>query len=186
MWGSLIGGVLGGIFGGGDKEADASNATAQRMGQFGTGLADLYDTNYKPLNAIVANGAMNYDSAENYARAAGDAAATNATEFAKAQSRLTRTPGMDPSSGAYQAGMVGLNLAQAANGAVAQNAARKGVQETAWNRQAQALGLGNALASQATSAMSGAYQAQNNQASNAQRQSDSMGGLIGNVLGSFF
>lgn len=186
MWGSLIGGVLGGLFGGGGKEADASSATAQRMGQFGAGLADLYDSNYKPLNAIVANGAMDYDSAENYARAAGDAAATNASEFAKAKSRLTRTPGMDPSSGAYQASMVGLNLAEAANGAATQNAARKSVQDTAWNRQTQALGLGNALAGQASNAMGGAYSAQNNQANISRNNGNSIGGLIGDVIGSFF
>lgn len=183
--GSIGATVVGGMLSD-DGSSGQAGATSARLNQFGTGLADLYDETYKPLNQAVVDDAMNYDSAENYARAAGGAAATNATEFAKAQSRLTRTPGMDPSSGAYQAGMVGLNLAQAANGAVAQNAARKNIQDTAWSRKTQALGLGNSLAGVASSSLGSGYNAAANQAQSNQQQSSAMGSLIGNGVQQIF
>ncbi|MGE8446459.1 MAG: hypothetical protein ACN6O1_09595 [Comamonas sp.] len=178
---TIVGGMLAD-----DGSSGKANAASARLNQFGSGLADLYEQTYIPLNQAVVGDAMNYDSAENYARAAGDAAATNATEFAKAQSRLTRTPGMDPSSGAYQAGMVGLNLAQAANGAVTQNAARKGVQDTAWSRKTQALGLGNNLAGVASSSLGSGYNAAASQAQANQQESSGMGNLLGSVVGAFF
>ncbi|MBB6578940.1 hypothetical protein HNP33_003045 [Comamonas odontotermitis] len=178
---SIVGGMLAD-----DGSSGRANAASERLNKFGSGLADLYDTTYVPLHQAVAADAMNYDSAENYARAAGDAAATNASEFAKAQSRLTRTPGMDPSSGAYQAGMVGLNLAQAANGAVTQNAARKGVQDTAWTRKTQALGLGNNLAGVASSSLGSGYNSAANQAQANQKEGSAMGGMLGNIVGAFF
>jgi hypothetical protein len=73
------------------------------------------------------------------------------SQFANARSQLARIPGMDPSSGAYQAGMTGLGLSEAANSAVQQNAARKTVDDTAWSRQTQALSLGKGLPAEATS-----------------------------------
>ncbi|MEJ0004378.1 MAG: hypothetical protein WDN30_14120 [Pararobbsia sp.] len=64
-----------------------------------------YQTNFQPLEAKFVNQANNWTTPQNYDKAAGDAAATVNSQFASAKQSLERTPGADPSSGAYQAGI---------------------------------------------------------------------------------
>ncbi len=117
-----------------------------------------YKTNFQPLEGKFVAQANNWTSPENYAKAAGDAAATVNSQFGAAKDALARTPGMDPSSGAYQAGMTNLGLSQAANSAVAQNTARQNVQNQGIAMQENALSLGKGLpATASSSAGSAAY-----------------------------
>lgn len=114
---------------------------------------ERYKEIYEPLEKGMIKEAQNYDTPENYARAAGEASATVAQQFGKAKDRIARTPGMDPSTGAYQTGMIGLDLAQAATDATQQNAARQKVKDTAYARKTDALSLGKNLPANASSAL---------------------------------
>lgn len=139
--------------------ANASNASANAaalQSQIAAEQWDKYQEIYDPLERQVVKEAQQYDTPENYARAAGDASATVASQFGKAREQLMRTPGLDPSSGAFQAGMTNLGLSEAANNAVQQNAARMKVKDTAFARKTDALSLGKGLPANASAALGSA------------------------------
>ena len=125
--------------------ADATTLTAQIAGD----QWDRYKQMYSPLEDQFVKDAQNYDSASRYQQAAGDASATVSQQFGKARDRLTRTPGLDPSSPAFTSQMAGLDLVQAATDATQQNVARKNVTDTAYARKTDALSLGKGLPAQA-------------------------------------
>lgn len=156
----------------------ASDAAALQA-QIASEQWDKYLELYEPLEREYVQDAQNYDSPEQFQRAAGEASATVASQFAKARDRLGRTPGLDPSSGAYQANMVGLELGQAAADATAQNAARQTVRDTAYQRQTNALNLGKGLPGTAQNGLSNSATALSNIASNqyglAQTQAQNAG-----------
>lgn len=137
--------------------ARANNASADAtalQSQIAADQWDRYKTIYAPLEEGMVKDAQNYDSPENYAKAAGDASATVSEQFSKARDRLSRTPGLDPSTPGAQASMTGLDLAQAATDATQQNAARQKVKDTAYARKTDAISLGKGLPAQASSALS--------------------------------
>jgi len=164
-----------------DAQRGASDAALLQM-QIAQDQWDKYNEIYSPLERQYVTEAQNYDSAENYAKAAGEASATVASQFGKARDRLTRTPGLDPSSGAYQAGIVGLDLAQAATDATQQNAARQKVQDTAYARKTDALSLGKGLPANAQIGLANAASVQsgiaNQQANMAGQQASAVGQLF--------
>lgn len=153
--GSLAGGALGGGGGGGSQQNAANNAV-NLQSQIAAEQWQRYKDVYAPLESQYVKEAQNFGSDANYARAAGDASATVSQQFGKARDRLGRTPGLDPSSAAFQAGMTGLDLAQAASDATAQNAARTNVRDTAFARQGTALSMGKGLDGAAASGLGSA------------------------------
>ena len=159
-----------------DNGAEAANnsvADANALqAQISRDQWNRYKEIYEPLERQMVDEAQDYASPENYAKAAGEASATVSQQFSKARDRLTRTPGLDPSSGAYQSSLVGLDLAQAANDATQQNLARKGVTDTAYARKQSALGLGKGLDSTAASGMSNVASSNLSLADAMQRQSN--------------
>ncbi len=171
----------------GAEDLNASSADANKLNaQISREQWNNYKENYQPLeNALVAE-ASNYDTPENYAKAAGNANATVSSEFGKARDALTRTPGLDPTSASYQAGMTQLGLAQAANGAVAQNAARQGVADTAYSRKLNAVSLGKGLPAQAQSGLMSSANMFANQANNAQAQANGNAIGVGDTVSSVF
>jgi len=190
---SLIAPVAGAVFGSvlsDDNGAEGANNAAADANRLQAQIArdqwERYKTVYAPLEERMVKDAQNYDSAENYAKAAGDASATVSQQFGKAKDRLIRTPGLDPSTGAYQAGVAGLDLAQAATDATQQNAARQKVSDTAYARKTDALSLGKGLPAQASSML--ATSANNNlgMANAAQSQSNAQAGAIGRVADRVF
>lgn len=137
--------------------ARASNAAADASAQQAAIAGEQWDrylNTYAPLEDQMVLDAQNYDSPENFSRAAGDASASVSSQFGKARDRLTRTPGLDPSQAGYQSAMVGLDLAQAASDATQQNAARQKVRDVAYARKNDALSLGKGLPGQASTALS--------------------------------
>lgn len=141
------------------QSAEASNKAAEATAlqtQIAQDQWNRYREIYEPLERKMVSEAQDYASPDNYAKAAGDASATVSDQFSKARDRLTRTPGLDPSSGAYQSSLVGLDLAQAANDATQQNLARKNVTDTAYARKQAALGVGKGLDSTASSGLGSA------------------------------
>ena len=159
-----------------DNGAEAANnsvADANALqAQISRDQWNRYKEIYEPLERQMVDEAQDYASPENYAKAAGEASATVSQQFSKARDRLTRTPGLDPSSGAYQSSLVGLDLAQAANDATQQNLARKNVTDTAYARKQSALGLGKGLDSTAASGMSSVASSNLSLANAMQRQSN--------------
>ena len=150
-----------------DARAAAGNNATALQSQIAAEQWDKYLELYEPLERQMVNEAQDYASPENYAKAAGEASATVSQQFSKARDRLTRTPGLDPSSGAYQSSLVGLDLAQAANDATQQNLARKNVTDTAYARKTDALSLGKGLP--ATASIGLANAAANNNLAAAQQ-----------------
>jgi len=159
-----------------DNGAEAANnsvADANALqAQISRDQWNRYKEIYEPLERQMVDEAQDYASPENYAKAAGEASATVSQQFSKARDRLTRTPGLDPSSGAYQSSLVGLDLAQAANDATQQNLARKNVTDTAYARKQSALGLGKGLDATAASGMSSVASSNMSLANAMQRQSN--------------
>lgn len=172
---AVVGGVVASAMAddNGAEDANAAAADANRtQAEIANDQWNNYKKTYQPLeNALVAE-ATNYDSPENLARAAGDASATNASEFGKVKEALSRTPGLDPSSPAFQAGMTQLGLQQAASSAVTQNAARQGVADTAYARKLNAVSLGKGLPAQASAGLSSVASFNANMAANAQAQAN--------------
>lgn len=173
-----------------NKAAKNANNAAADSARLQTEIArdqwDRYKSIYEPLERSYVNEAQQYDSPENYARAAGDASATVANQFSKAREQLMRTPGLDPSSGAYQAGMTSLGLSEAATNAVQQNAARMKVKDAAFARKTDALSLGKNMPAQATSGLASAAGTQTGLGARFQDQANTEAKATGQVLGSIF
>lgn len=144
---TIVGGSLLGNNSATNASADATNLESQ----IASDQWNRYKQIYSPLENEYVQEAQNYDTPQQYAKAAGQASATVSDQFSKANQQLDRTPGLDPSSGAYTAAKMGLNLAQAASDATAQNQARQQVKDTAWARKTDALSLGKGLAATASS-----------------------------------
>ena len=170
-----------------DNGAEGANSAAADNSRAQTQIAldqwDKYKEIYEPLEKQMVSEAQNYDTPAQYEKAAGKASATVADQFAKARDQLTRTPGVDPSSASYQAGMVGLNLAQAATDATSQNAARQTVQDTAYQRKAAALAMGKGLDSTASAGLASSASLSLSQANAAQAQANSESQAIGSTVG---
>lgn len=169
--------------------ANANNAAADAtalQSQIAADQWNRYKEMYAPLEQSYVNEAQNYDNPENFAKAAGEAQATVSSEFGKARSALERTPGLDPSSGAYQAGMTNLGLAEAAQGAVQQNAARQRVKDTAYARKTDALSLGKGLPADASRALSSAASTNLSLANASQAQANGQAGAFGRITDRVF
>lgn len=183
---SMVGGALmaddGGAGAANQSAADANNLQARISAEQWAKYLDLYE----PLERQMVDEAQDYASPENYAKAAGEASATVSQQFSKARDRLTRTPGLDPSSGAYQSSLVGLDLAQAANDATQQNLARKNVTDTAYARKTDALSLGKGLPANATVGLANAAKTStylaDQQLGLANSRATQTGALVGNVF----
>lgn len=159
MVGSMVGGALEGPDANQQAATEANNqaANATRLqSQIAGEQWSRYKEMYSPLEASFVRDAQSADSPAAYDKAAGLASASVETEFAKARDRLGRTPGLDPSSGAYQAGMSKLGLAEAATSATQQNTARKNVQDMAYAKKTDALSLGKGLPANASAGLASA------------------------------
>lgn len=167
---------------------NANNAAAsadQEQAQIAQNEWDDYATNFQPLEGKFVGQVNNWTSPQNYDKAAGDAAASVNSQYGAAKASLERTPGMDPSSGAYQAGMTNLGLSQAATSATQQNAARQNVQNQGIAMQENALSLGKGLPATAEAGLSSAASGLTNVSNTAYNQnartSSSIGGAINTV-----
>jgi len=167
--------------GAGEANGAAANAS-NTQAQISKEQWQRYKELYAPLESSMVKEAQNYDSPENYAKAAGEAQATVSSQFGKARERLSRTPGLDPSSPGATASMAGLDLAQAATDATQQNAARQKVKDVAYARKTDAISLGKGLPAQASA---GLAQSANNslaQAQFQQGQANMQAGASGRVI----
>ncbi len=184
--GAAVGVVGGGLLAddyGAEGANDAAAAASRLQAEIAKDQWDRYKQIYAPLEQSFVNESQNYDSPDNYRRAAGEAQATVASQFAKARDRLQRTPGLDPSTGAYQAGTLGLELGQAATDATQQNAARQMVRDKARAYKTDAISLGKNLPANAATSLSNVA---NNSLSQAQfgmefagQQARGIGNLVG-------
>lgn len=191
--GAIVGGVAAAAAGSllsDDNGAEGANNAAADANRLQTEIArdqwNRYKEIYAPLELSMVDEAQNYDTPENYARAAGDAAATVSSQFGKARDRLTRTPGLDPSSGAYQASVAGLDLAQAATDATQQNAARQKVKDTAYARKVDALSLGKNLPANASSMLATSANSNMNLAQMGLDQANRQAAGIGRIADRIF
>lgn len=195
--GGIVGTVAGGLFGrSSQKKADRANQAVAEAQAQQAALAqeqwDRYKNLYSPLETQIVRQAQEGTSPAQYDRAAAEASATVGAQFGKARDRLGRTPGLDPSSAAYQHGMIGLDIAQAAADATAQNAARQSVTDDGWNKQMAALSLGKGLPANAMSGLNSAASTAATMASHANSAASQnaqgfgqLGQAIGNMVGSF-
>jgi hypothetical protein len=181
----VVSSMIIGDHGAGDANAAATDSS-RLQAQIASEQWNRYKDIYSPLEDGMVKDAQNYDSPENYAKAAGDASATVSQQFGKARDRLSRTPGLDPSSGAYQANLSGLDLAQAATDATQQNAARQKVKDTAYARKTDALSLGKGLPAQASSALASSASNSLAQAQFSQTQANAQAGALGRVTDRVF
>jgi|GEM_PF-1785312 len=171
-------------FGGGSSpDTSGQNEAARVNAEIAREMWDEYRGTYLPMERQFAADAANYASPERYAKEAGKAQAEVSEQFGKARDRLTRTPGLDPSSAAATAGYQKMDMAEAAAGAVAQNKARNYVEEMGHARLQDAISIGKGMpgtASQATAAAGNAYgQIAGQQAQYNQQQSNDMSNLVG-------
>lgn len=145
----LVGSLAAGDNGAGDANAASASAT-NLQAQISKDQWDRYKTVYAPLEDSMVSAAQSYDTPAQYERAAGEASGAVAQAYGNARDRLTRTPGLDPTSAAYTSSVAGLDRSQAAADAVAQNTARKQVEDKAWARKSDMLSLGKGLPAQAS------------------------------------
>lgn len=195
MAASLLGAVASTVVGSmlaDDNGAEAANGAAAdataTQAQIAREQWDRYKTVYQPLEDSMVAEAQSADSPQAYEKAASDASATVSSQFSKARDRLQRTPGLDPSSGAYQASMVGLDLAQAASDVTQQNTARQKVKDTAYAKKVDALSLGKNLPASASAGLATVASQSSKLAEagsdSAQKQATVIGGLTDRVFSS--
>ena len=190
MWGQLIGAgvsLLGGLLG--KKSSKTENAAADAsnlQAQISREQWDRYKQIYAPLEQDFVNEAQGYDSAENFSRAAGEASADVSSQFGKMRERLARTPGLDPSSAAFQSSAVGLDMAQAATDATMQNTARQRVRDTAYSRKAGALAMGKGLDTQAAAGAGSAARGLADLAGTQRQNASSAAQGLGNFASSLY
>lgn len=168
------------------KKAEASSQKAidanAYQGQIATDQYDEYKNTYRPLERSLVQDAQNYDTPAAYERAASEAQSTVSEQLGMARDRLSRTPGLDPSSAAAQAAMTDLDLKGAAIGATAQNAARATVKDKAYARKLDAVGLGKGLVSGATTGMANAAATSNAIATSQARQAGEISAGVGGMV----
>lgn len=169
-----------------DASSAATDAT-RTQAQIAQDQWNRYKTIYAPLESSMVSAAQNYDTPAQYERAAGEASGSVAQAYGNARDRLSRTVGLDPTSPAYTASMAGLDRSQAAADAVAQNTARKQVQDTAWARKSDMLSLGKGLPGQASTGLAAVSKQSADQASTAYTRSATqaagLGGVTRDVIG---
>lgn len=183
-WGA-IGGAAVSVVGGALLNSGKGGGGGDNLqGQIAADQWNRYKTMYSPLEERYIADAQNYDSAENYAKAAGQAQADVSSSFGKARDQLTRTPGLDTSSPAYTAALAGLDQAEAANSAVGQNAARQKVKDTAWSRRSDALNLGKGLQAGAISAANSSSLVGQQQYLNNMNSAGALGRITDRVISS--
>lgn len=168
------------------KAMQGSSDAAALQAQIGAEQWDRYQELYGPLEEQYIKEAGEYGSPGRYARAAEEASATVGSQFGKARDRLSRTPGLDPSTPGFASSMVGLDIAQAAADATAQNAARRRVEDTAWARRSDALSLGKGLPAQASSALSSASNSLANIGSYQQNMANNQAAMAGSLVNRIF
>ena len=167
------------------KAAKANQAAIDAnayQGEIATDQYEEYKKTYQPLERQMVADAQSYDTPEAYDRAAAGAQATTSQQIGLAQERLSRTPGLDPTSAAAQAGQAKLALQGAALGAGNQNAARSEVRDKAWARKMDALGLGKGLVTSASAGLSSAAQTSASLASAANAQASSTASGVGSMV----
>lgn len=192
--GAIGGAVIGGIASNsaakkGAAASDRATAIAQQGQDIANDQWNTYKSTYQPLEKSMVAEAQNYDSQENLDKAAGLSSSTISEQYGKARDRLGRTPGLDPSSGAYASSIVGLDNSQAAADAVGQNAARNRVKDMAWARRTGALSLGKGLPAQASAGLATAgYQSAglaNAQYGRSANEAAGIGKLVSNGLDAY-
>jgi hypothetical protein len=144
---------------------------------------DAYKANYQPLETQMVADAKNFDSPEARNAAAAEAQAGVSSEIGKAQARLSRTVGFDPSSAAAQAAQTNLALSGAAMGATAQNTARKQVKDTAYAHQLDMLGMGKGLVANASTGFASAANTASAIANSQQQMANGQGAAAGQLAG---
>lgn len=142
---------------------------------------DTYKETYQPAEKAYLADALAYDSPENRENAAGLAASTVASQFGKAREVMGRTPGLDPSSAAYAAGLAGLETGEAAANATSQNKARQTVDDQGWARRTDALSLGKGLPAQASAGLSSSANISSSIAGQQAGQAGAIGSSVGNL-----
>jgi hypothetical protein len=188
MSGMIASSLVGGIFSNkaANQAADAQDrATAANAAQ--TKLAsdqyNDYKALYQPLEQKMVGTAADYDNPGNRNAAASAAQADVSSELGKAQQRLNRTVGYDPSSAAAQAAQANLALSGAALGATAQNTARQKVQDTAYAHQLDMLGMGKGLVANAATGLANAASNSGRLALSSQQMANDQAGAAGKVAG---
>lgn len=181
---TLIGGSL--LNRGATNAANRANNAAADAASTQAAIAqdqwDTYKSTYQPMEKQFVADAQNYDNVVNLDRAAGDASATVASQYGKARDRLSRTPGLDPSSAAYTTAIAGLDMNQAAADAVSQNAARNKVKDMAWARKTDALSLGKGLPAQASAGLAQTAMTNTTIAAGLNNQANATGAGFGKLV----
>jgi hypothetical protein len=168
------------------KAADAQRAAIEAnawQGRIAQDQWDQYKSLYQPLETQMLADVKKYDSPEARNAAAAEAQASVSSEIGKAQDRLSRTVGYDPSSAAAQAAQTNLALSGAAMGATAQNTARKQVKDTSYARQLDMLGLGKGLVTNASTGFANAASNANALAAGQMQMANAQGAAAGQLTG---
>ena len=166
------------------KGTNAQNAAADAASleaQISREQWERYKQIYAPLEDKFVQESFDYDAPRNYALAAGEASADVSSAYGKMRDRIARTPGLDPSSAAFQSAMVGLDMSQAAMDATMQNRARLRVRDTAYDRKRTALALGKGLDATAAAGAGNSARTLGNIASNQYEQASEAASGLGKL-----
>lgn len=163
------------------QSVDKASYAANMQAEIAREQWDRYKQVYAPLEDRLVGEAQDYAKPWRFDAEASLAAANVNQQYDLARDRLQRTPGLDPSSGAYTAALAGLEMNRAASSAGAQNLARKQVEDTAYARKHTAVGLGKGLDTAASSALGGLANYHAGQAQQQQQQNMQYAGALGRV-----
>lgn len=162
-------------------QQSATDANAYQ-GEIATDQYENYKKDYRPLEQELIAEAKNAGSPQEYDKAAADAASTVSTQLALADQRLTRTPGLDPSSAAATAAKADLAIKGAAISAGEQNKARDAVTSQAFAKKQDVASLGRGIASSASSGLASASAGAAAIAQSASQQAGQTAAGVGNLF----
>lgn len=145
-----------------------------------------YKTNYLPLEQDYLETAKNFGSIANQEKAAANASAAVAGKFASAKDELNRTPGLDPNSQQYLRTKAKIELAEAANSAAGQTAARENVEKTGAAMLQDAASLGKGMSGNAVASLNAAAGGASNYASAAANRASSASSGVGQMVGGLY
>lgn len=135
-----------------DRQADI----AERQQQISEEQWARYKEVYQPLEDEYVNEAKGLGSLANQSKASTEARAEVAGAYSRAREQLSKAPGSNPTSQTYQQEANRINLAEAANSAAAQTAARRTQEDKGRAAMSDVINMGKGLPTSAASSLANA------------------------------
>ncbi len=166
-----------------DDSSGAASESSRQQAEIARDQWAQYKQYIQPLEIQNAEQAKNYSSIANKEKAATQSVADVSAQFAGLRDRLSKSPGFNPHSEAYQRTMADLGLKEAAQKATAATGARDKVQALGDAKMTDAISLGKGLSAGAQTGLASAAAQQTAAARQSNLEAQQFGQAVGGIMG---